>query len=351
MSKKILRTWKHLLPALVLMVLSCKQESGDAALEGSNEEATVASADPLPSWNEGAAKSAIIEFVTAATTEGSDGFIPVKDRIATFDNDGNLWAEQPVYFQLLFAIDRIKLMAEQHPEWKNEEPYKSILEGNLKNIEAQGMQGIVKLVMTTHAGMSPQEFRKIVQDWMAFATHPKTGKPYNQMIYEPMLELLNYLRDHEFKTFIVSGGGVEFMRAWAEVTYGIPPYQVVGSSIKTEFVIENGQAVIKRLPEMEFIDDKEGKPIGINRFIGKIPVFASGNSDGDLQMLLFSDSRDPSFQLYLHHTDSIREWAYDRDSHIGKLDKGLDEALARGWTVIDMANDWKTVFPETNNDE
>ena len=327
--------------------IACKQQSStEEEIMNTNDEATVVSADPLPAWNEGPTKKAIIDFVTAATTEGDAGFIPEKDRIAAFDNDGNLWAEKPVYFQLLFAVDRIREMAPDHPEWKNQEPYKSILEGNMKDLEAQGMEGILKLVMTTHAGMSPEEFRKTVQDWMAYATHPKTGKPYNQMVYEPMLELMNYLRDHEFKTFIVSGGGVEFIRAWAEATYGIPPYQVVGSSIKTEFLIEDGQAVIKRLPEMEFIDDKEGKPIGINRFIGKIPVFASGNSDGDLQMLLYSDSRDPSFQLYLHHTDSIREWAYDRESHVGSLDKGLEEATARGWSVIDMAKDWKTVFPE-----
>lgn len=334
--------------ALLIFFVSCKQEQKANSLPdrkaATSTEAEIA--DPLPSWNEGTTKQAIIDFVTATTTAGSAQYIAIEDRIATFDNDGNLWAEQPAYFQLLFAMDRIKDMAGEHPEWKDEQPFKAVLENDLEALSAEGLNGVLTLVMTTHAGMDPEGFKNIVSNWMKTARHPKTGKPYNLMIYQPMLELLEYLRSHEFKTFIVSGGGVEFMRAWVEDAYGIPPYQVVGSSIKTEFTIENGQPVIRRLPELEFIDDKEGKPIGINRFIGKIPVFASGNSDGDLQMLLYSDTRDPSFQLYLHHTDSIREWAYDRESHIGKLDKGLEEAKARGWTVIDMAEDWKQIYPE-----
>lgn len=301
--------------------------------------------DPLPSWNEGAVKTAIIEFVTSAVTEGNPGFIAVEDRIATFDNDGNLWAEQPAYFQLLFAIDRIKDMAADHPEWKGQQPYQAVIDGDMQTLMASGMQGIETLVMTTHANSSPEEFQDEVRQWMATAKHPRTGKPYNQMIYQPMLELLDYLRDQQFKTFIVSGGGVEFMRAWVEEAYGIPPYQVVGSSIKTTYEYREGKAGIRRLPELEFVDDKEGKPVGINRFIGKRPVFASGNSDGDLQMLLYSDAADPGFQLYLHHTDSVREWAYDRDSHIGQLNVGLDSARSRGWTVIDMKKDWKHVFP------
>ncbi|MBL7472731.1 HAD family hydrolase [Robertkochia sediminum] len=333
---------------LLLAFWGCKQEQGanDSSASSGELKTDAYATDPLPSWNDGAHKSAIIKFVSDAINEGSTGFIPIQDRIATFDNDGTLWAEQPVYFQLLFVIDRIKEMADDHPEWKEQEPYRSILEGNYKNVEAQGLKAIAQLVMTTHAGTSPQEFRKIVQDWMSYATHPKTGKPFNQMTYQPMLELLEYLRAHDFKTFIVSGGGVEFLRAWAEVTYGIPPYQVVGSSIKTEWITDSNTVHINRLPELEFIDDKEGKPIGINRFIGKVPVFAAGNSDGDLQMLLYSDTKDPSMQLYLHHTDSIREWAYDKESHIGRLDKGLDEAARHGWLVIDMANDWNRVFPD-----
>ena len=332
----------------VLVLWSCKQqekaESNSPVLSQAQQEAIAA--DPLPSWNEGVTKQTIIDFVTEATKESSSGFIPERERIATFDNDGTLWAEKPVYFQLYFAIDRVRLMADQHPEWKNEQPFKAILENDMESLQKQGMKGIAKLVMTTHADTSPEEFRKIVQDWMSVAQHPKTGKPYDQMVYEPMLELLNYLRANKFRTFIVSGGGVEFLRSWAEVTYGIPSFQIVGSSIKTEFVNENGTYMIKRLPEMEFIDDKEGKPVAINRFIGKVPAIAVGNSDGDLAMLLYSATKNPSLQLYVHHTDSIREWAYDRKSHVGQLDKGLDTAAVRKWTVIDMANDWKTVFPE-----
>lgn len=343
--------FKHITLSFLLISLmlthGCKQEEkAGVSTEDSGAKMSAQQPDPLPSWNDGAHKSAIIQFVSNAIKEGNTGFIPEQDRIATFDNDGTLWAEQPAYFQLFFAIDRIKEMSGDHPEWKEQEPYKSILEGRLDHLEAQGMEALIKLVMTTHAGMSPQEFRKIVQDWMAFATHPKTGKPFNQMTYQPMLELLEYLRANEFKTFIVSGGGVEFLRAWAEVTYGIPPYQVIGSSIKTEWINDSNTVHINRLPELEFIDDKEGKPIGINRFIGKVPVFAAGNSDGDLQMLLYSDTKNPSLQLYIHHTDSIREWAYDRKSHIGKLDMGLDEASKHGWLVIDMANDWNRVFPD-----
>lgn len=301
----------------------------------------------LPSWNDGTTKQAIIDFVEKTTTEGSADFVEVKNRIATFDNDGNLWSEQPMYFQLIFAIDRIKTMAPEHPEWKTIEPYKSILEGDVEKALAGGTKAIIQLVMTTHAGMTTDEFNQVVKDWLATAKHPKTGKPYNEMIYQPMLELLDYLRAHDYKTFIVSGGGVDFMRAWVEEAYGIPPHQVIGSSNKVKFeVSEDGTPQLIKQPELNFIDDKEGKPVGIYQYIGMRPVFASGNSDGDYQMLQYTTAGEgPRFGLLLHHTDSVREFAYDRESHIGQLNKGLDDADKMGWTVIDMAKDWKVIYP------
>lgn len=302
--------------------------------------------DPLPSWNSGKTKSAIMEYVADVTNPGSKNFIPVVDRVATFDNDGNLWSEQPAYFQLFFAIDGVKAMAAEHPEWKNEQPFKAVLEGDMKALAEQGEHGILQLVMATHAGMTTDEFEADVKKWLATARHPRFDKPYNELVYQPMLELLNYLRTNDFKTYIVSGGGIEFMRPWVEDVYGIPRDQVVGSSGKTKFDYNNGNPVIRKLPEIDFIDDKGGKPVGIYRFIGRKPVFASGNSDGDLQMLQYAASNYlRSFMLYVHHTDSKREWAYDRDSHIGRLDKGLDEAEKRGWTVIDMKKDWKVIYP------
>jgi hypothetical protein len=302
--------------------------------------------DPLPSWNEGQTKQAILDYVNGVTTEGSANFIPVSERIATFDNDGNLWSEQPAYFQLFFAIDRIKALAPEHPEWKTTQPYQSVLENDMKTLMSYGEHGLLEIVMATHAGNTVSEFEQIVNDWLAVAKHPRFNKPYNELVYQPMLELLDYLRENEFKTFIVSGGGIEFMRPWVEGVYGIPKDQVIGSSIKTKYDYNDGNPVIKRLPEINFIDDKEGKPEGINQFIGRKPVFASGNSDGDLQMMRWADSNTyPSFQLYVHHTDSIREWAYDRKSSIGRLDKGLDEALEKDWTVIDMQKDWKVIYP------
>ena len=302
--------------------------------------------DPLPSWNEENTKQAIIDYVMDVTNRESENFIPVSERIATFDNDGNLWSEQPLYFQFIFAIDRIKALASEHPEWKNQQPYKAVLEDDQEELLKQGMHGLLELVMASHAGMTTEEFEAVVKDWLATARHLRFDRPFTDLVYQPMLELLNYLRDNDFKTFIVSGGGIEFMRPWVEEVYGIPPDQVVGSSIKTVFEYNNGNPVIKRLPEMDFIDDKEGKPIGIHKFIGKKPVFASGNSDGDLQMMQWTASnKHKSFMLYLHHTDAEREWAYDRESHIGKLDKGLDEAKEKGWTVIDMKKDWKSIYP------
>ena len=302
--------------------------------------------DPLPSWNEGNTKQAIINYVNDVTTEGSANFIPVKDRIATFDNDGNLWSEQPAYFQVFFAIDRIKALAPEHPEWKTTQPYQSVLENDMKTFMSYGEHGIIEIVMATHAGNTVDEFEQIVKDWLATAKHPRFDRPYTDLVYQPMLELLNYLRENDFKTFIVSGGGIEFMRAWVEGVYGIPKYQVIGSSIKTKYDYNDGNPVIRRLPELNFIDDKEGKPEGINQYIGMKPVFASGNSDGDLQMLRWANANTyPSFKLYVHHTDSIREWAYDRNSSVGRLDKGLDEANENGWTVIDMKSDWKVIYP------
>jgi len=304
-------------------------------------------ADPLPSWNDGAVKQAIIDFVARVSDPASPDFVPESERIATFDNDGTLWSEQPAYFQLLFAIDRVKALAPEHPEWKTKQPFKAVLDGDMEALAAAGEHGLLELVMATHAGMTTVEFEAIVESWLATARHPTTGRPFTEMVYQPMLELLGCLRANGFKTFIVSGGGIEFMRPWTEEVYGIPPEQVVGSSINTEFEIRDDGPVLIRLPEIDFIDDKEGKPVGINTHIGRRPIAAFGNSDGDLQMLQWTAAGDgPSFCLYIHHTDAAREWAYDRESHIGRLDKGLEEAAARGWTVVDMKRDWKVVYPE-----
>ena len=306
---------------------------------------TLHASDPLPSWNKGQAKSSIINFVKSVTTPGSEDFVTVGDRIATFDNDGTLWSEQPLYFQLFFAIDRVKALAPQHPEWKNEQPFKAVLENDTKALLASGEKGLLEIVMATHAGMSTTEFDRTVKDWLATAKHPKLERPYTDLVYQPMLELLDYLRANGFKTFIVSGGGIDFMRPWVESIYGIPPEQVVGSVIKTEFKMQNGIPTLIKLPEIAFIDDKVGKPVGIHTFIGKRPIAAFGNSDGDLQMLQWVAGKKPSFACYLHHTDADREWAYDKGSHIGGLDKGLTEAKANNWIVINMKNDWKVIYP------
>ena len=271
--------------------------------------------------------------------------MPVPERIATFDNDGTLWAEQPIYAQLFFLVDRVKAMAPQHPEWKTQEPFASVLKGDPRGITAGGEAGVAALLTATHSGMTTDEFSRSVSDWIATAKHPKTGQPFTAMVYKPMLELLDYLRANGFKTFIVSGGGIEFMRPWAEKVYGIPPEQVIGSSGGLQFGMKDGRPVLIKLPNLVLKDDKEGKPIGIQRHIGRRPIAAFGNSDGDLQMLQWT-CYSPGLRLclYVHHTDGAREWAYDRTSHIGKLDKGLDEASARGWTVVDMKKDWKKVF-------
>ena len=304
------------------------------------------SEDLLSSWNEGETKQRIIEFVETVTDESDAQFVPVAERIAVFDNDGTLWSEQPMYFQLAFVLDRVKTLAPMHPEWKEKQPFKAVLEGDLKKVLEGGEHVILELVMATHAGNTTEEFSQTVEDWLATAKHPQTGRPYTDMVYQPMLELLDYLRANGFKTYIVSGGGIEFMRPWTERVYGIPPEQVIGSSIKTKFELRGNNPVLVRLPEINFIDDKAGKPVGINQHIGRRPIAAFGNSDGDLQMLQWvAAGTGRSFCFYVHHTDGDREWAYDRNSSIGRLDRGLDEAQERGWTICDMKRDWKYIFP------
>jgi phosphoglycolate phosphatase-like HAD superfamily hydrolase len=306
-----------------------------------------AAEDPLPSWNDTAPKQAIVAFVAKVTKQGSPEFVPVPERIAVFDNDGTLWSEQPMYFQAFFAFDRVKALASEHPEWKEKQPFKAVLENDMKALAAAGEKGALDLLMTTHAGMTTEEFDKLVKDWLANARHPRFNRPFTDMIFQPMLELLSYLRGNGFKTFIVSGGGIEFMRPWTEKVYGIPPEQVIGSSIKTTFELREGRPALVRLPEVNFIDDGPGKPVGINSHIGRRPIAAFGNSDGDLQMLQYTAAgKGPRFCLYVHHTDAEREWAYDRPSHIGRLDKGLDEAQGKGWTVVDMKKDWKEIYPK-----
>ena len=303
-------------------------------------------AEPLPSWNDGPARQAILQFVARVTVAGATDFVPPSGRIAVFDNDGTLWAEQPMYFQALFIIDRVKALAPRHPEWKTQEPFASLLKGDVKAAFAGGERAVGNLIMTTHAGMTAGEFSRIAGDWIAAAKHPKTGRLLTEMVYQPMLELMAFLRANGFKTFIASGGGVEFMRPWAERVYGIPPEQVIGSSIKTRFEMIGGKPELVRLPEMNFVDDGPGKPVGIQMSIGRRPLAAFGNSDGDLPMLMWTASGPgPRLCLLVHHTDAAREWAYDRAAGFGRLDKGLDEARASGWTVVDMKADWKRVFP------
>jgi phosphoglycolate phosphatase-like HAD superfamily hydrolase len=309
--------------------------------------AQATSNDALPSWNDGEAKASLTDFVARVTTEGGPSYVPPPERIATFDNDGTLWAEKPVYFQLQFAIDRIKALAPRHPEWKDRQPFKAVLEDDLAALAAAGSHGLLEVLAATHAGMTTDAFNGIVADWLVTARHPRFDRPYTGMVYQPMLELLGYLRGNGFKTFIVSGGGVEFMRVFADKVYGIPPEQVVGSSGVVKFESgADGKPALVKLPKVEFIDDGPGKPVGINRFIGRLPILAFGNSDGDLEMLQYTAAAGGArFMGLVHHTDAEREWAYDRHSHVGRLDKALDEANRRGWTVVDMKRDWRIVFP------
>jgi len=303
-----------------------------------------AAGDPLPSWNDGATKSAIVAFVAAATKQDAPSFVPPAERIAVFDNDGTLWAEQPMYFQLAFALDRVKALAPQNPKWKTTEPFASILASDIPGALAGGNHSIMQIIGATHAGMTTGEFAKTVADWLATAKHPRFQRPYTELVYQPMLELLAYLRANGFQTWIVSGGGVEFMRVFSDKVYGIPPQQVVGSSGRLRFEIKDGVPLLLKEPEIDFIDDGPGKPVGIQRFIGRRPVFAFGNSDGDLQMLQWTAGTKGAFEGLVHHTDAEREWAYDHPSAVGQLDAALTEARAKGWTVVDMKRDWKKVF-------
>jgi hypothetical protein len=305
-----------------------------------------AAAEPLPSWNEKQAKRAIVDFVQRVTSDGGPDFVPMQKRIAVFDNDGTLWIEKPMYVQLAFALDRLKALALTHPEWKDKQPFKAALEGDLKTVAAGGEHALLELIMATHAGMTTDAFARVVKDWLATAKHPRFNRPYTELVYQPMLELLTYLRANGFKTYIVSGGGIEFMRPWTEKVYGIPPEQVIGSSIKTRFELSDGKPVLVRLPEINFIDDKAGKPVGIQMHIGRRPIAAFGNSDGDLQMIQWTTAGPGArFGLIIHHTDAEREYAYDRQSSVGRLDKALETAKRQGWTVVDMKQDWKRIFP------
>jgi hypothetical protein len=308
--------------------------------------ASAFAAVPLPSWNDGGAKSAIIAFVEKVTKDGGPDFVPVPERIATFDNDGTLWCEQPMYFQMIFAFDRIKAMADDHPDWKEKEPFKFVLAGDMKAFGATGQKGLLEVIATTHSGMTVEDFHTTVREWMRTARHPRFNRPYNRCIYQPMHELLVYLRANKFKTFIVSGGGIEFMRPWVGKAYGIPPQQVVGSSGVVKFEMRDGKPVLLKTAKVEFVDDGPGKPVGINHFIGRRPTMAFGNSDGDLEMLQWTTAGDGArFGLIVHHTDAEREYAYDYPSRIGQLKEALAKAPSQGWTVVDMKKDWKTIFP------
>jgi phosphoglycolate phosphatase-like HAD superfamily hydrolase len=326
-------------------VLTALLASAAAAAMPFSARLALAQSDPLSSWNDGQNKQSILSFVAAVTKEGSPDFVPAPQRIATFDNDGTLWCEQPMYVQLAFALDRVEALSNQHPEWKDKQPFKAVLDHDIAMLAASGEKGLLELIMATHAGMTTEEFAKIASDWLKTARHPKFKRPYTDLVYQPMLELLAYLRANGFKTFIVSGGGIEFMRPWTERIYGIPPEQVVGSSIKTKFQMQDGHPELFRLPAIDFIDDGPGKPAGINAHIGQRPIAAFGNSDGDIQMLQWATkSGGRRLGLIVHHTDTEREYAYDRKSHFGKLDKGFDAAKANNWTMVSMKDDWKHVF-------
>lgn len=305
------------------------------------------SAEPLASWNDVASKRAIMEFVGNVTTEGSPSFVPASERIAVFDNDGTLWCEKPIYFQVLFALDRVKALSERHPEWKTQEPFASVLKGDRKGALAGGTESLLQLISATHTGMTADEFDKTVGEWIRDARHPESQRLYTDMVYQPMLELLDYLDGQGFKNFIVSGGGIDFIRVWSERVYGIPPHRVVGSSVKTRYKVLDGVPAIVRLPEVGFVDDKAGKPIGIQSHIGLRPILAVGNSDGDFEMLEWTTAgAGPRMGIIIHHTDEEREYAYDRESSVGRLERGLRDGKRLGWTFVDMKLDWKTVFAE-----
>jgi hypothetical protein len=336
---------KILIFACFIFLFSCTQQSPGPPVPESSPVA--APADPLPSWNDVDSKKAITEFVMKVTKAGSPDFIPVEDRIACFDNDGTLWSEQPMYFQLICALDLVKAAAPFHPEWKTKEPFASILKGDLKKAMAGGEKSLLQIVMATQAGMSTDEFDQLVKEWLTTSKHPRFNRPYNEMVYQPMLELLAYLRANEFKTFIVSGGEEGFMCAWAGKTYNIPCEQTIGTTLKSEYHVKNDTPQIMRIPALNAMNDGKGKPVGIYEQIGKRPVFTAGNSDGDYEMLQWTTTATgyPGFGMIVHHTDSLREWAYDRGSHIGKLDRGLDDAAKYKWQIVDMKADWKVIFP------
>lgn len=331
-------TRTFILYVTAMMLFSCPENKGPAAPGPAK--------DPLPSWSEGDSKKAIIGFVEKiCDTSGAD-YVRPEDRIATFDNDGTLWSEQPVYFQFRFAMDRIRAMADDDPGMMNDSLFAAVINNDMETVIASGMHGLLKLVMASHAGMTTEEFNGIVKQWTDTARHERFGRLYTEMVYQPMIELIIYLKENDFSVYIVSGGGMEFMRPWTEEVYGIPSQNVIGSSIEVEFNNDGAEPTLERQAEIHFIDDKEGKPVAIHRHIGKKPVMAFGNSDGDLQMLQWTASNElPNLPVYIHHTDEEREWAYDRESHIGKLDNGLDEAAQKGWAVVDMKNDWKVIYP------
>ncbi len=340
-----MRSIPIILLAATIGLAACADRPAETSAEA-EQSARGASASVLPSWNDGDARQSIVDFVARVTDPASLDYVPSPERIAVFDNDGTLWAEQPLYFQLLFALDRVRALAADHPEWQETEPFRAILERDREALAAIGEHEIVEIVMATHAGLTTDEFDAVVRDWLATATHPRFGVPYTDLVYQPMLELLAYLRDNGFKTFIVSGGGIDFMRPFTERVYGIPPEQVVGSAGELEFRMDDGVPTLHKTAGINFVDDKAGKPVGIRRFIGRRPILAAGNSDGDLQMLQYTAPGDrAALGLIVHHDDGERAWAYDRDSHIGRLDAGLDEASERGWAVISMKNEWKKVFP------
>jgi phosphoserine phosphatase len=335
---------KSMLVLAGLALVAC--DSAEQSETSTTSDSALTMTDPLPSWNAGPAREAIVAFVEATTTPGSPDFVPVAERIATFDNDGTLWSEQPAYFQLAFAIDRSKMLAAHNPELANNPVLQAVISGDREKLAGVSEHDLVQLIAATHSGMTLEEFQGIVKNWFDVARHPRFNVPYTSLIYQPMLELMDYLRAHDYKTFIVSGGGVDFMRVITEDAYGIPPEQVMGSMAETKFEIRDGKPVLIKQRAMNFVDDKEGKPVGIARFIGRRPVMAWGNSDGDLAMLQYTMGGDgPRFAGYIHHDDADREWAYDRGSHIGGFDKGWDEAVERGWTVVSMKDEWSKIFP------
>lgn len=337
MNRSISRFCAVLILTAFLPVTGCSSDSVRQQVDTGN---------PLPSWNDVESRQSIVDFVNAVTDESGPNYVAPAERVATFDNDGTLLSERPVYFQLFFIIDRVKALAPQHPEWNTEQLFKAVLEGDMKALMESGEKGLIELLMATHAGMTTTEFEQIVADWISTARHPRFDRPYTDLVFQPMLELLSYLRANDFRIFIVSAGGIEFMRPWVEEIYGIPPENTFGSSIKTKFEMRSGKPVLVRLPELDFIDEKEGKPIGIHKYIGRRPIAAFGNSDGDQHMLQWTEAGGGRrLMVLIHHTDAEREWAYDRESHIGRLDKALDEAIEKGWTVIDMENDWNVIYP------